>query len=60
VLGIDIENEEMGLDEVESVGGRYLFPRMMAKLGDPHSRSRDSGIEFARLIRRGGQEDGAL
>jgi CBS domain containing-hemolysin-like protein len=29
VLGIDIDNEEMGLDEVESVGGL-----LMAKLGD--------------------------
>jgi CBS domain containing-hemolysin-like protein len=29
LLGIDIDNEEMGLDDVESVGGL-----LMAKLGD--------------------------
>ena len=42
VLGIDIDNEEMGLDEVESVGGL-----LMAKLGDiPKQGQR---IEFPRF-----------
>jgi len=42
VLGIDINNEEMGLDEVESVGGL-----LMAKLGDiPKQGQR---IEFPRF-----------
>ena len=42
VLGIDIDNEEMGLDDVESVGGL-----LMAKLGDiPKQGQR---IEFPRF-----------
>ena len=42
VLGIDIDNEAMGLDEVESVGGL-----LMANLGDipKHSNSRSVGYE---------------
>ena len=41
-LGIDIENEEMGLDEVESVGGL-----LMVKLGDIPTQGQR--IEFSRF-----------
>jgi len=48
VLGIDIDNEEMGLDEVESVGGL-----LMAKLGDiPKQGQRIEFPKFDVVVRK--------
>jgi CBS domain containing-hemolysin-like protein len=48
VLGIDIDNEEMGLDEVESVGGL-----LMAKLGDiPKQGQRIEFPKFDVVVKR--------
>jgi CBS domain containing-hemolysin-like protein len=48
VLGIDIENEELGLDEVESVGGL-----IMLKLGDiPKQGQRVSLNAFDIVVRK--------
>jgi CBS domain containing-hemolysin-like protein len=48
VLGIDIDNEAMGLDDVESVGGL-----LMAKLGDiPKQGQRIGFPEFDVVVKR--------
>ena len=48
MLGIDIENEELGLDEVESVGGL-----IMLKLGDiPKQGQRVSFNAFDLVVRK--------
>jgi len=48
ILGIDIENEELGLDDVESVGGL-----IMVKLGDiPKQGQRITFVDFDIVVKK--------